>query len=303
MTTPDASELLPRFHEKYVEFAKDLIKTFPELSTEINAAIELPEEERVANYTKDVLTTASVKADQTKTPGKVLPGVEISPELWATAGKKTRAAIYEYISLLNLCMAFQGSGEFTKEWADNMMRDARASMNKLDFDSISKLIFKTFGSKEGSTDALPPLPERFLKGKLAKLAEEMVKEFKPTDFGITKEQLEACERDPTRAFEILMSASMMDPNTIKSAMMRVGKRLQEKVARGEFKPAELVAEAEELMKEFQEHPAFVELMETFRNAFNFSDMETARATGHDNEGRLSKVRERLRKKLEQRKKK
>jgi len=32
-------------------------------------------------------------------------------------------------------------------------------------------------------------------------------------------------------------------------------------------------------------------------------METARATGHDNEGRLSKVRERLRKKLEQRKKK
>jgi hypothetical protein len=302
MTTPDASELLPKFHEKYVEFAKDLLKTFPELSTEINAAVELPEGERIEKYKTEVLSSYSIRTDQTKTPGKVLPGVELGPELWATTGKKTRAAIHEYLSLLNLCVAFQGSGEFTKEWADNMMREARASMNKLDFDSISKLIFKTFGSKDGS-DALPPLPERFLKGKLAKLAEEMVKEFKPSDFGITKEQLDACERDPTRAFEILMSASMMDPNTIKGAMMRVGKRLQEKVARGELKPAELVAEAEELMKEFQEHPAFVELMETFRNAFNFSDMEAARATGHDNEGRLSKVRERLRKKLDQRKKK
>jgi hypothetical protein len=302
MTTPDASELLPRFHEKYVEFAKDLIKTFPELSTEINAAIELSEEDRVSRYSKEILVTFPSKIDQTKTPGKVLPGVEIVPELWATTGKKTRAAIYEYLSILNLCIAFQGTPEFTKEWADNMMREARASMNKIDFENISKMLFKTFGSKDGSS-ALPPLPERFLKGKLAKLAEEMVKEFKPEDFGITQEQIDACERDPTRAFEILMSASVMDPSTIKSAMMRVGKRLQEKVSCGELKPQELVLEAEELIKEFKEHPAFVELMETFRNAFNFSDMETARATGHDNEGRLSKVRERLRKKLDQRKKK
>jgi hypothetical protein len=175
-------------------------------------------------------------------------------------------------------------------------------MSKLDFETISQTIFKTFGKGVGAdgASALPPLPERFLKGKLAKLAEDMVKEFKPEDFGITAEQITACERDPTRAFEILMSASTAGPDVIQKAMMRVAKKLQDKVARGELKPQELVAEAEELIKEFQEHPSFVELMETFRNAFNFSDMETARASGHDNEGRLSQVRERLRKKLNKR---
>jgi hypothetical protein len=187
-----------------------------------------------------------------------------------------------------------------------MMRDARASMSKIDFDGLSKKFFEMFGTKG---DSLPPLPEKFLKGKLAKLAEDMVKEFNPEDFGLKKEDLEACERDPTRAFEILMSASLGDPQIIQRAMGRVAKKLQEKVKRGELKPYELVAEAEELMKEFQEHPAFVELMSTFKTAFGGGaggddDLyEMTRKQGGDNEARRELVKARLRKKLDAKKNK
>jgi hypothetical protein len=236
-----------------------------------------------------------------KTPGKILPGVTISDEMWKTTGKKSRIAIFEYLSILNLCVAFQSGADgetFTKEWADRVMREARAAMSHIDFDKLSEKFFSIFGTKG---DTLPPLPEKFLKGKLAKLAEEMLREFKPEDFGFSKEDMEACERDPARAFEILMKGTVGNPKVIQSAMARIAKRLQDKVQRGELRPQELVAEAESLMQEFQSHPAFVELMSSFKTMFggDMPDMDAMPNSGEN--ARLSAVRARLRKKLEAKK--
>ena len=302
---PKMSEM---FQTKYEEFAADLLGTFPELEGPIKAALAIPAAERMATYKATVFAAARMMTakDTEKSPGLLLPGVEMSAELWETVGKRTKNAITEYLSLLNLCVAFTSmedgpeGTDFSKEWAEKLMREARASMSKIDFENISQTFFKAFGGD--ASGALPPLPEKFLKGKLAKLAEDMVREFKPEDFGIGAEELEACERDPTRAFEILMKASMSNPGMIQSAMTRVAKKLQDKVARGELKPQELVAEAEELIKEFQTHPAFVDLMKSFKDAFNTDDdMDLAKATGRENEGRLAAVRARLRKKMEAKK--
>lgn len=296
--------LLETFNSKYDEFAKDLLETFPELTAQIQGAIALPKEERPMAYKTAVFQTLRTFSRETldTCPGTILPGVTMTAALWESVGRKSKLAIFEYISLLNLCVAFQGgegTEQFTKDWAEKVMRDARASMGKLDFENISQTFFKAFGTKG---DNLPPLPEKFLKGKLAKLAEDMVKEFSPADFGLSPEDIEACERDPARAFEILMKGSLGNGQLIQKAMGRVAKKLQDKVARGELKPQELVAEAEELIKEFQSHPAFVELMESFRSAFSFDDdLETAQAAGRDNEGRLAIARARLRKKLEAKK--
>lgn len=297
------------FQAKYEEFAADLLESFPELAAQVRGALAIPESERVAAYKTAVLPSArAVSAkDLEACPGMLLPGVGMPPEVWETTGKRTKTAILEYLSLLNLSVAFLSIGEgtdgsagadFTKEWAERMMRDARASMSKIDFEGLSQTFFKAFGAD----GALPPLPEKFLKGRLARLAEDMVKEFRPEDFGLKPEDLEACERDPTRAFEILMKTSMSNPAAIQTAMARVAKKLQDKVARGELKPQELVAEAEELIKEFQTHPAFVELMQTFKTAFNVDeDMDLARSAGREGEGRLAAARARLRKKLDAKK--
>jgi len=296
------STLTEMFNKKYEEFANDLLQTFPELQADIEVSLKLTPTDRVSAY-KDsvfVVTKGLSSLDAKTNPGSVLPGVSVSDSLWESIGNKSRVAIYEYLAVLNLNVAFLGEGDadgFTKEWAEKMMRDARASMDKIDFEKLSEKFFNSFGTNGKN---LPPLPEKFLKGKLAKLAEDMVKEFKPEDFGLSPEELEACERDPTRAFEILMNASMGNPQVIQSAMTRIGKKLQQKVASGELRPQELVAEAEEMIKEFQSHPAFVDLMETFRSAFNVNEADVARAQGTNT--RLAEVRERLRKKADMKEK-
>ena len=99
-----------------------------------------------------------------------------------------------------------------------------------------------------------------------------------------------------------MKGSMGNPKLIQTAMGRIAKKLQDQVARGELKPKELVEEAESLMKEFQSHPAFVELMEAFRGMFGGDHAEDLqRSATRDDQSRLSIVQARLRKKLEARK--
>lgn len=300
------------FETKYGEFVTDLQGTFPELSAALGTAGSLSPAERLKEYYKTVMKAhARPKTEgELPCPGPVLPGVTLTEDLWGSVGEQTKKAVYDYLSILDLCAlyevgfggdggeggeAFEGFEGFSKEWADKVMRDWRGKLDRFDFKNITDKFANLFG---GASGTLPQLPEKFLKGKLAKLAEDMVREFKPEDFGLRPEDIESVEKDPTRAFEILMGASASNPGMIQKAIARVGKKLQEKVQRGELRPQELVAEAEELMKEFQTHPAFVEMMESFRSAFSFEDTDTARAAGRDGENRLSIARARLRKKLE-----
>jgi hypothetical protein len=55
------------------------------------------------------------------------------------------------------------------------------------------------------------------------------------------------------------------------------------------------------MNEFQSHPAFAEMMKSFKNAFSFEDPEMARANGREDRSRLALVKNRLRAKLEAKK--
>jgi hypothetical protein len=94
-----------------------------------------------------------------------------------------------------------------------------------------------------------------------------------------------------------MNSTMRNPNMLQAAMKRIMKRLQDKFQRGEFKPQELAAEAEEMMKEFSENPAFVDMMDSMRKAFSFEgNMEGAKAAGQEHTARMNIVKERLRRK-------
>ena len=99
-----------------------------------------------------------------------------------------------------------------------------------------------------------------------------------------------------------MKLSTANPDLIQSALQKVSKKLQQKVQSGQLRPQELAKEAEELIKEFQNNPAFVEILEGFRSAFNFEDMDLAKKTGKEGSGRLALVKQRLKKKLDAKKK-
>jgi hypothetical protein len=285
------------FHSKYEEFCVDLEATCPELKNEIAIAKAIPKEQRMDAYQANVF-----KKRLTDENHLVLPGVTIPNSIWEQLSKKTVKAITEYNSILDLCVIYTtGDVEgLSHEWVDSMMREWRSRMEKVDFNNMSSRLFEIFGKKG---ESLPPLPEKFLKGQMAKLAEDLVKEFDPEDFGFTAEDLEACEKDPTRAFEILITLSTKNPTVIQNALQKIGKKLQQKIQSGQLRPQELAREAEELMEEFQNNPAFVEILEGFKTAFNFEDMDMARAAGKEGSARLSLVRERLKKKLDAKKNK
>jgi len=283
------------FDSKYNEFCADLLGACPELSNEINTAKDIVKESRLSTYTEKVF-----KAKKQSTEHIVLPGVIIPETIWSQLSEHSIKAIKEYISILDVCVIYT-TGDVdgvSQDWIDSIMRDWRTRMESVDFSKLSSRFFDLFG-KQGTS--LPPLPEKFLKGKLAKLSEELIAEFNPEDFGFTPEDIAACEKDPVRAFEILIQASSKNPEMIQKAMEKIGKRLQQKVQSGQLKPQELAAEAEELMKEFQSNPAFVEILETFRSAFSFEDPDLARSTGNDGSGRLALIRSRLKKKLDAKK--
>jgi hypothetical protein len=215
-------------------------------------------------------------------------------------------------------------GDSKPSWMDDAMKEMKAKMESTDFQDIIKKFMKFFtldpsdatgtNSKSDQKDSkgipdlkglfengFPKLPERFLKGHMARLAQEIVKEIKPDDLGITPEMLKACEKDPSRAFNILISTFSDNPGIIQKTIARIGNRLQKMVQSGSIRPDDIAREAEELMKEFAENSSFVDMMQGIKSAFGMEDMDTARKAGREGSARLSTARDRLRKKLEKKK--
>lgn len=150
-------------------------------------------------------------------------------------------------------------------------------------------------------NGFPKLPERFLKGHLARLSQEIVKDITPGDLGISPEMIKECEKDPSRAFTLLFSTFSNNPDIIQKTIARIGNRLQHKVQTGVIRPQEIAREAEELMKEFAGNDTFVEMMNGIKSAFGMEDMDMARKAGKEGTARMSIARDRLRKKLDKKK--
>lgn len=291
------------FQTKYDEFAAALAEVFPEMTEVIKTATDLSAPDRVQMYKAMILPNAgNPKRDSTKCPGMVLPGVMITEATWTSATEGTKKAINQFLSIMTFSFVMKDGegtagafgGDAFKTFAEDFMNQWRSKLDRNEFDSFTERIKELFGS---GGDRLPPFPERFKNGRLAKLAEDIVRELKPEEFGLDPETIKQCEEDPSKAFEILMQSTMKNPGVIQNAMKRIIKKLQDKFQRGEFKPEDLAAEAEEMMKEFSENPAFVQMMESLRKTFSFEDPEAAAAAGRPESARLALVKNRLRQKL------
>lgn len=297
------ADLRTIFDQKYEEFTADLLGTLPELTAVIQTAQALSKDERFGQFVEGVLPHAGPGRDGKQNPGTVLPGVTIPEALWGTLSDGSKKAIQEYLTLLSFCALTSGakhsmdlSGNPTRAWMDDFMKSWKDKMESVDFESMSKKLADMMGGM--SPDKFPKIPERLLKGHLAKLAEELVKEFKPEDFGLDTEELRAVDNDPGRAFQLLSEIYTKRPEVLQKAIQRVATRLQDMIKRGKIRPDQIAAEAEELMKEFTGNTAFVEMMESFRSTFGMEDPDLAREAGQEGTARRNIVKDRLRKKLE-----
>lgn len=292
------------FQKKYDEFARDLLGACPELAEKIAAAVALNPEQRRLRFKAEVLGSCSPSRAQDTAPACVLPGVPMPQAVWEVLSTRSKKAIQEYMTILSFSFLldadFEGGSkppEWNADFANKMMHDMKEKMKGLDFSDLAEKISKMFGSADGGS-GIPSLPEKFMKGQIAKLAEEIVKEFNLEDLGIDPKEMEAAGNDPTKALQMIMDVFMKNPAAIQNTMKKLAKKLGAKIQSGALRPQELVAEAEELMKTFSENPQFVSMMESFRQSFGAAEEDLMKATGTGNEsGRLSIVRQRLQKKL------
>jgi hypothetical protein len=328
------SDAMPSvFQKKYDEFVEDLLGALPEYRTKILLAKSIPAALRIDRFQAEVKfknTMGGGDAEEfRKNPTTILPGVTIVDALWEMLSDNTKKAIWEHVRILSVCCFMEaGFGKEEKpKWMDDAMSAAMEDMKKklesVDFQSLIKKfmnMMKPSSAESADTDAkddeksaglpnlddmfkngFPKLPERFLKGHMARLAQEIVKDITPADLGISPEMMKDCEKDPSRSIQILFSTFTNNPGVIQQLIGRIGKRLQQKVMSGSINPQEIAREAEELMKEFAENSSFVDMMSGIKSAFGFEDMDTARAAGKEGSARLATARDRLRKKLEKKK--
>ena len=305
------------FQSKYNEFVDDVLGALPEYTAQIQAAAALDPSSRLNRFQQEVkvANTLGGQDDHTKNPGTILPGVVVNDTVWTTLSENTKKAIWEHVRIVSICCFMEaGFGDNAKpEWMEDAMNEMKKKLESVDFAAIIKKFMMFFQPGDGSNAAseekgpdlkgmfengIPKLPERFLKGHLAKLAQEMIKDITPDDLGISPEMLKDCEKDPSRAFNILISTFTNNPGIIQKTIAKIGKRLQQKVQSGAIRPQEIAREAEELMKEFAGNSSFVDMLGGIKSAFGMEDMDIARAAGKEGSARLATVRERLRKKLE-----
>ena len=303
MATPSLETV---FNTKYDEFCRDLEGACPELKDQIATAMALPSAKRLSRFQAECKASPQRKTEMC--PGCVLPGVVISKAIWAELSDKTKKAIQEYLTLLTMCSLYDeqkgftdlsGQGDFLKSFLEHW----KTKLQGADFKGLTDRFaqFMQGQAAAGAAGGMPQIPEQFMQGHIAKLAEELVREFSAADFGISEADRLACETNPSRAFELLLQAYSGNPEILQNAMKKIAKRMQEKIQRGELKPQDLAAEAEELMKTCTDNPAFTEMMEGMRDAFGFHDMDTAKAAGREGDARRNIVQARLRAKLEARK--
>jgi len=307
-TDTSANKVLPEgpsvFQTKYEEFAKELLETFPELAPAIRASLSLTPTERLTRFQAEVRPSA----DSTQSIGALLPGVILPIGTWATLSPSNQKVLWEYVRLLSMCCFLEGFGSpdetHTKSWMEDIMGSWKDKLGSLDMEGLFKKFSGVFGQTDasgGSGFSMPKLPEKFLKGQLAKLAEEIVRDIKPEDLGFTPEMMAECEKSPSKSFDILLQVFTKNPAIIQSTIKKIGKRLQQKIQSGAIRPNEIAKEAEELMKEFAGNADMVGMMDSFKTAFGFEDMDIAKAAGKEGSARLNIVKERLRKKMEEKK--
>jgi len=317
------------FQTKYVEFIEDLLLAVPEYTDAILAAKALDPEVRLNRFHEEVRVEPKETEDATKNPGVILPGVTLAYDVWESLSSHTKQAIWSHLQILSICCFMESANsdpEVMEESVKEAMNKMKDAFQGKEFQDVIKKFMTFFkdgdpkasdaSAAEDSNDSkdsgfpdlkgmfengFPKLPDRFLKGHLARLAQEIVKDITPEDLGISPDLIKECEKDPSRSFSILFSTFSENPSIIQKTIAKIGKRLQQKFQSGAINPKDIAAEAEELMKEFAGNSSFVDMMEGIKTAFGFEDMDVARKAGKEGTARLSIARDRLRKKLEKKK--
>jgi len=306
----------PKFKEIYQQFLGEVGLTFPELDSATNKALKKTgwvEFSRTVAPILDKIATRDATIFDDKGV-EIAPGVRMTTKLWKSAGKGTHKAMWDFLSSLVLLASYEkkhsktadeensffdisGAEDNLRKMFDGLGKQFSSDSFGSFFDGIKEAaagLKEKFGDAMGISGEMPKIPERLFKGHIAKIAEELAREFKPEDFGISPELMNS--NDTVAVFEYLQQIFTKNPETLIRGAKKIASRIQEKLKKGEVRREELIKEAEELMGEFQNNTMFKDMFEQLSSTLRGS-------SGGESEPseRRRVVQERLRKKLDAKK--
>jgi hypothetical protein len=148
---------------------------------------------------------------------------------------------------------------------------------------------------------MPEIPEHLRRGRIARLAEEMAKQFNPEEFGIDPAMLSG--DDVGDVLKRLAELYQRDPTKLIGGAKRVADRIKTQIMGGSLDREELLREAQEFVTLFKEHPLFKEAIAKFESMTGGAGgLASLLSGGGDGSAaapseRRRAVQERLRKKL------
>jgi len=160
-----------------------------------------------------------------------------------------------------------------------------------------------FNFKDLSGIEFPEIPERLRNGRIAKLAEEMAKQFDPADFGIDPALLTGDNVE--KILTGLAEMYQRDPSKLLAGAQRVAEKIKKQIMGGSLNRDELIAEAQEFITLFKEHPMFKEIVDKFSGFMGpggLAEMFGSGSSASAPSERRRAVQERLRKKMAERNK-
>jgi len=320
----------PTFKKVYAQYMCEMGLTFPELEKACDRALSLGSWRDYNKAVAPILHQIATRDDSVFNDAgiQIAPKVLMTKKMWATAGKDTQKAIWEFMSSLVLLATFEEKKAAASAQEPGVKRNTVEEPDFSKFFDVSgadvdlKKMFeglgsqfsdKSFGSffegikgaaenfKEKFADMsgnMPKIPERLFKGHIARIAQDLASEFKPEDFGLSPELLES--KDTGATFEYLQQIFTKNPDLLMKGAKKIAQRIQDKLKKGEVRREDLVAEAEELMKEFQDNTMFKDIFEQLGSQLRGMGGDSG---ANSQSERLRKTRERLRKKAEENKKK
>jgi len=288
------------FEIVYGQFLEDLTLTFPEFKPALTLAASAPDaSDRFVAVWRPHISEVAAQDNKVFDAGiELVSGFVMTAALWKELSAGTQAAIWKYISSLMLLAAQKSEAGFfdisgfssDMERMMEMLKGGDTSQFGDLFEKLSKMA-ESFGFKDLSGAAGKfKIPERMFKGHIARIAQELVAELKPEDFGIDPEVMKS--NDPKAVFEFLQEVFTKKPDMLMSVAQKIANKIKNKFMRGEIRREEIIAEAEELMKEFSENEMFSELFGSLREAMVGGE----KASGNEGSTRRREAQERLRKK-------
>jgi len=310
-------------------FCDELRLTFPELVDPITRALKTTPSQFWKSWVSglDILLLRDSAKLFDERKGFIVGAVRLTPAIWSEISENTRAAIWKYLrtltlesvlepgasgaeplkgldtettqKLMNILTASLDADEATAEIFEESMNHMKPLLEKLK----GMLGSLPAGFMDASGFAMPEIPERLRNGRIAKMAEEMAKQFDPSDFGIDPALLTGDNVE--EIFKRLAELYQRDPTCLIAGAKRMADRIKTQIMGGSLNRDELVAEAQEFIEIFKEHPMFKEIMSKVNGLVGpggIAEMFGSSSNAGAPSERRRAVQERLRKKMAARKK-